>query len=102
MKRTTILADDDVILDLQQLAIQRRTTFTAVVQDALRSYVAEHQPRRHIAFAGMGHSGMPPLDVSDGKDEDILATEIDPIYGWEPRLHNAESTGRLDDDGGSR
>jgi hypothetical protein len=63
---------------------------TAVVQEALREYIAEHRPRRRISFMGMGCSGQPPLDLGDGRDEEILATEIDPIYGWAPHLQNAQ------------
>src|SRR5579864_8871545 len=84
MKRTTILADDDLLLEIQQIAARRGTTLTAVVQDALRTYVVAHRQPRQISFIGMGDSGSPPLDLRDGRDEAILAAEIDPIFGWSP------------------
>src|SRR5437899_1037207 len=78
MKRTTILVEEDLLLEARQLAAQRGMTFTAVVQEALREYITVHRPQRRISFMGMGHSGQPPPDLRDGRDEEILATEIDP------------------------
>ena len=91
MKRTTILADEGLLVEARQLAAQQGMTFTAVVQEALREYIAAHRPQRRISFMGMGCSGQPPLDLRDGRDEEILAAEIDPIYGWAPHLQNARS-----------
>lgn len=83
MRRTTILADDDLLLEAQQLAVRQGTTFTALVQQALREYVAAHRPpERHISFMGLGDSGEPNLSVSNGWDEEILARELHPTFGW--------------------
>src|SRR5437868_14914908 len=90
MKRTTILVDEGLLVEARQLAAQQGMTFTAVVQEALRAYIAAHRPQRHISFIGMGCSGQPPVDLRDGRDEEILAAEIDPIYGWAPHLENAK------------
>lgn len=38
-----------------------------------------------VAVAGLGNSGQ--HDVSD-RDEEILGSEIDPVYGWSSRLSN--------------
>ena len=84
MKQRTILAEDDLLRQVEEIARQRGATVDAVVQDALRAYVAAHQPARRISFAGLGHSGSPPLDVSNGRDEEILASELDPAHGWAP------------------
>src|SRR5437868_15158112 len=89
MKRTTILVDEGLLLEARQLAAQQGMTFAAVVQEALRAYIAAHRPRRRISFLGMGCSGYPPVDLRGGRDEEILAAEIDPIYGWAPHLQNA-------------
>jgi predicted transcriptional regulator len=40
MKRTTIMADESLILEAKHLAEQEGRTFNAVVQDALREYLA--------------------------------------------------------------
>lgn len=82
MKRTTILADDQLLLEARHLAAQRRTTFSALVQEALREYLAAHRPKRQLSLIGIGRSAGPPLDLRDGKDEELLAAAIHPIYGW--------------------
>ena len=93
MKRTTVLADDDLLLEAQQIAFQQGTTLTTVVREALREYVAAHRPERRISFIGLGNSGDQPLDLRDGGDEEILAREIDPIHGWNaPRASRETAT----------
>ena len=86
MKRTTILADEGLLLEAQQLAAQRGMTFTALVQEALREYLDAHRPERRLSIIGIGSSGEPyPLDREGGWDEAILSEAIDPIEGWSPR-----------------
>ena len=83
MKRTTIMADEALLLDARHLAQQQGMTFTALLQDALREYIAAHRPPRRLPeFVGLGHSSEP--NVAE-RDEEILAAEIDPIEGWSPR-----------------
>jgi len=80
MKRTTILADDELLLEVKKLAEEANKTTTAVIHEALAEYVARHRPRRKsISFIGLGHSGH--TDTSE-RAEDILAAEIDPATGW--------------------
>jgi len=38
-----------------------------------------------VAVAGLGSSGQ--NDVSD-RDEEILGSEVDPVYGWSSKLSN--------------
>lgn len=95
MKRTTILADEHLLLEAQQLAMQRGTTLTVLLQDALREYIAAHRPReRRLSFMGMGDSGQPNLSVSNGWDEEILEREVDPIAGWAPHGDETSSIER--------
>ena len=82
MKRTTILAEEGLLLEARHLAQQQGQTFTQLVQAALVEYIQAHTPQRRLPeWIGMGHSG-------DGtfasRDEEILAAEIDPIEGWSP------------------
>ena len=86
MKRTTIMLDEDVMYDLKQIAQQQGKSTSSVIREALAAYVtAEHEkaPPENplLALAGIGHSEE-MLDLSDGKDEEILKAEIHPIYGW--------------------
>ena len=82
MGRTTILADDELMLEIKHLAFQQGKTFTQVAQEAFREYLTAHRPaKRRISFAGIARSGQP--DLAERVDE-ILMEEIDPITGWSP------------------
>ena len=83
MKRTTILADEDLLTEARYLATQQGKTLTDVIQEALREYVRAHQSPRRISFTGLGHSGEPRLWQ---KEEEILASEVTPTAGWAPHL----------------
>lgn len=82
MRRTTILADEGLLLEAKYLAEAQGKTLTKLVQEALAEYIEAHRPPRQLpAFVGMGDSGDP---LWAGRDEEILAAEIDPIEGWSP------------------
>ena len=83
MKRTTIVADDDLVRRMKHLAARRGTTFTVVVQEAMRAYLAAQQSSTIASLAGIAPTSM-PVDYSNGRDEEILAAEIHPIYGFAP------------------
>lgn len=90
MKRTTILAEEDLLLDTKYLAKQLGKTFTDVVREALAEYVVNHRPKggRILSIEGIGDSGGPPPGDERGLAErldEILRSEIDPIEGWSPR-----------------
>jgi hypothetical protein len=92
MKRTTILADEGLLLEAQQLAARRGVTFTTLVQEALREYLKAHRPERQLSIIGIGSSGEPyPVDREGGWDEALLSKAIDPIEGWSPRRSAPES-----------
>lgn len=82
MKRTTILADEELLIEAKHLAAQTGKTLTEVVQQALREYIEANRPKRRISFAGRWRSE--ETDVSL-RDEEILRAEIDPIDGWSPK-----------------
>ncbi len=82
MKRTTILADEALLVEAKYLAAQEGKTLTAVVHEALAEYVAAHRRPRSLSILGIGRSG--ESDISERADE-ILAAEIDPAGGWSPR-----------------
>jgi len=80
MKRTTILADEFLLLELRRIAHESRTTLTAVVQEALREYVASRPTsRRRISCAGVGASGRRDVSV---RAEDLLERSVDRADGW--------------------
>ena len=86
MKRTTIMVEEDLLYDLQQIAHGKGEATSAVIREALAVYVArqhEAAPPENplLGLIGLGSSAE-PTDVSDGQDEEILRAAIDPVAGW--------------------
>ena len=82
MKRTTVFVDDDLLVDAQHLAKQRHTTFTDIVQQALRAYVQAQRTPPRLSFIGMGQTAHPTHAMREGWDEAELMAGIDREYGW--------------------
>ena len=90
MKRTTVLADEALLLDAKYLAKQLGKSFTDVVREALAEYVVSHRPgrKRVLSVEGIGHGpGAEPGDERDLAErlDDMLRTEIEPDGEWSPR-----------------
>ncbi len=56
-RRTTILADPDLLDRVDRLARRMRTTKTAVIQAALEAYLEAHETAEEPAFVAVGRSG---------------------------------------------
>jgi hypothetical protein len=82
MKRTTIMADEELLLEAKLLAQRESKTLSTLVQEALREYIAGHRQRRHISFIGIGESDGSPFSVED--QDQMLRDGLDPIEGWSP------------------
>ncbi len=65
-RRTTILADPDLLERLDRFAHRTRTTKTAVIAAALEAYLAEHDTEPELAFIAVGQSGHGRLSL-DGR-----------------------------------
>ncbi len=89
MKRTTVLADEELLLEAKQLAARDGKSLTDVIREALTQYVAAHRTNRRLPFVGMGNSGNPNLAY---QTEEILSTEGDPIYGWVQRQTSGQQS----------
>lgn len=69
--RTTLNLDDDLLRDAKRLAIERGTTLTALIEDALRIVVRRTERperRRRVRLPTFGVPGegfMPGVDISD-------------------------------------
>ena len=81
MKRTTIVADEELLLEIKRLAEEQHHRVSDVVHDALREYVSSRRgaKRGKISFAGAGRSGH--TDISE-RAEDILESDVDRGGGW--------------------
>jgi len=87
MKRTTIMADEDTLLELKAIAQRQGKSTSQVIREALAKYVVAHRAEgRHknplLALVGLFDGG--PGDSSEHIEE-ILEEEIDPISGWSYR-----------------
>ena len=79
MKRTTIEADEGLLLELNQLAYRLGQPTSSLVREAIAEYVARHREEtRTLSFAAIGASGR--HDISE-RAEEILAEDIDKD-GW--------------------
>jgi hypothetical protein len=56
-RRTTILADPDLLDRLDRHARRARTTKTAVIAAALEAYLDAHEVRAELPFVAIGRSG---------------------------------------------
>jgi hypothetical protein len=56
-RRTTILADPDLLDRVDRLARRMRTTKTAVIGAALEAYLDAHESSEEPAFVAVGRSG---------------------------------------------
>ena len=86
MKRTTIMIEEELLYDLQQIAKQQDKSASSVIREALALYVAEMQEASPLenplmSLAGLGASAT-VTDVADGGDEAMLAEGADPVTGW--------------------
>lgn len=97
MKRTTLLMDDALLVEAQHLAKQRGTTFTAVIDEALREYLRAHRAPRRLSFAGMGRTPYETRSMHDNWDEAELHADID-RDGWERRISGGQARSNGDQD----
>jgi len=86
MKRTTIMIDEELLYDLQQIARRQEQPASAVIREALAAYVAEQRSRAEndnplLAIAGLGESAE-PMDLADGGDEALLRQGVESTHGW--------------------
>lgn len=55
-RRTTVLADADLLERVERHANRMRTTKTAVIGAALEAYLAEHDAAPELSFLAIGRS----------------------------------------------
>jgi hypothetical protein len=65
-RRTTILADGDLLERLERFANRERTSKTAVITAALEAYLADHDVAPELPFVAIGASSHGRLSL-DGR-----------------------------------
>jgi Ribbon-helix-helix protein, copG family len=79
MARTTILLDDDLLLEVKQMARARGITVTEVVREALEASLKRQSRTPVLSFTGVGRSGRRSIS----KDaEKALRRKVDRREGW--------------------
>jgi predicted DNA-binding ribbon-helix-helix protein len=79
MARTTILLDDDLLLEVKQMARARGITVTEVVREALEASLKRQSRTPVLSFTGVGRSGRHSIS----KDaEKVLRRKLDRREGW--------------------
>lgn len=73
IRRTTILADADLLERMERYAHRVRTTKTAVISAALESFLAEHEEAPDLPFIAVGKSAHGRLSL-DGRS--IVRREV--------------------------
>lgn len=79
MARTTVLLDDDLLLEIKQLARANGTTVTEVIREALQAYLGQRRRTPTLSFTGMGKSGRRSISK---QAEAILRRKVDSREGW--------------------
>ena len=80
MKRTTIQAEEGLLLEIEQLAYKIGKSTSHVVREALAEYVVRHSEETKLpSFYAIGSSGR--HDVSE-RAEEILEEGIAKEGGW--------------------
>ncbi|MHB8459547.1 MAG: hypothetical protein ACYDAK_08390 [Candidatus Limnocylindrales bacterium] len=72
-RRTTILADADLLERIEREAHRSRTTKTAIVTAALEAWLDEHEARPELGFLAIGRSTHGRLSL-DGRS--IVRREV--------------------------
>ena len=86
MKRTTIMVNEELLYELQQIAQAQNRSTASVIREALAVYVVEEQKKAPptnplLSIVGLGKSEA-PMQLGDGGDEVRLRDGVDPMTGW--------------------
>ncbi|MCP4425534.1 MAG: ribbon-helix-helix protein, CopG family [Chloroflexi bacterium] len=86
MKRTTIMVEEELLYEIKQIAQRQNKSASSVIREALAVYVTEQHktaPPENplLSIIGLGASEE-IMDLSDGKDEELLREGLHPLYGW--------------------
>ena len=82
MKRTTIMAEEELLYKIEQIAQERGRSKADVIREALANYVAEVEAESPpedplLGLIGLAGEDAVAMDLSGGKDEELLWAEKD-------------------------
>lgn len=67
MKRTTILVDESLLLELKHKAKSEKRSMSEVIREALSEYLKGEGKRQGLSFVGIGRSGRKHISENDEK-----------------------------------
>lgn len=90
MIRTTIMAEEELLYKIDQIARRKGMSKAAIIREALLEYVVEEETSDPVAdplvrLIGLAGEWAVPTDFSDGKDEEYIQETIHPLYGFAVR-----------------
>ncbi len=93
MKRTTIMADEELLYKVDRIAREQGQSKAEVIREALVEYVAKVEAANPpvnpiLSIVGIAGQDSPPTDMSNGKDEELLRAGVHPLRGWARQSSN--------------
>lgn len=90
MKRTTIMAEEEILYKIERIAREQGKSKAEIIREALVMYITdvetESPPENPLLrLIGLAGDAAVPTDFSDGKDEEYIRDTIHPIYGFAVR-----------------
>ncbi len=87
MKRTTIMADEELLYKIDRLAREQGQSKAHVIREALVEYVAKcevEKPQKNplLGLIGLAAEAAVEMDLADGKDEEMIRASMHPLYGF--------------------
>ena len=87
MKRTTIMADEELLYRIEHIARYRGQTKARIIRDALEAYVAKAeaevpQVNPLLDLVDLAGADAVPMDLANGREEEIIRQSIHPHHGF--------------------
>jgi metal-responsive CopG/Arc/MetJ family transcriptional regulator len=85
MKRTTIMAEEELLYKIERVAREQGKSKAEVIREALIMYVTDAETQSPpenplLSLIGLAGDEGEEMDLSDGKDEEILREEWNKQY----------------------
>ena len=90
MKRTTIMAEEELLYKIERIAREQGKSKAEVIREALVMYVTDVEMQNPpdnplLSLIGLAGEDAVEMDLSDGKDEEMILNSIHPLYGFAVR-----------------
>ena len=95
MKRTTIMAEEELLYKIERIAREKGKSKAEVIREALVMYVTDVEAQTPpenplLSLIGLAGDDAVEMDISNGKDEEFIMNSIHPLYGF--AVHDDEES----------